>query len=388
MAFYPDISHWKPVSNWAQVKQNCPFIISKATQGTNFIDSYLDTFIKNCEAFGIPYWLYTFLNKGNELAQAQYMVRVCSKKVGKYFVGYILDVEQNNPASGVQSALNYLNGLGKKAMVYTMYAQYNTYKSVIANRGKAAWWEARYGANNGTYSSKYPCHAGADLHQFTSKGTCPGIGSGVDLNRIAGSKKVAWFTGGTAPATPTPAPAPAPAPAASGNTYTVVKGDTLSGIASKYGTTYQALAALNGIADPNKIYPGQVLKISGSAPAPKPASKPAASSGTYTVVKGDTLSGIAAKYGTTYQKLAQINGIADPNKIYPGQVIKLTGSAPASKPAAKPAAKPSAQYYTVKKGDTLSGIAKTYGTTYQNLAKINGIANPNKIYPGQKIRVK
>ena len=45
-------------------------------------------------------------------------------------------------------------------------------------------------------------------------------------------------------------------------------------------------------------------------------------------------------------------------------------------------------YYVVKRGDTLSGIASKYGTTYQQLAKINGIANPNKIYPGQKIRVK
>ena len=50
--------------------------------------------------------------------------------------------------------------------------------------------------------------------------------------------------------------------------------------------------------------------------------------------------------------------------------------------------KPASVYYTVKRGDTLSAIASKYGTTYQQLAKINGIANPNKIYPGQKIRVK
>ena len=45
-------------------------------------------------------------------------------------------------------------------------------------------------------------------------------------------------------------------------------------------------------------------------------------------------------------------------------------------------------YYVVKRGDTLSGIASKYGTTYQRLAQINGIANPNRIYVGQKIRVK
>ena len=48
----------------------------------------------------------------------------------------------------------------------------------------------------------------------------------------------------------------------------------------------------------------------------------------------------------------------------------------------------SAQYYIIKSGDTLSGIAARYGTTYQKLAKLNGISNPNKIYAGQKIRVK
>lgn len=384
MAFYPDISHWKPVANWSQVKQNCGFLISKATQGTGFIDSTLDSFIKGCEANGIPYWLYTFLDKGNEKAQAQYMVKVCAPKVGKYFRGYVLDVESGNTASGVKAALDYLKSLGGKCILYTMYAQYSTYKGVIDGRGSnCAWWEARYGKNNGSYNAAYPCHAGVDLHQYTSKGSCPGIGNTVDLNRITGTKAVGWFTGGgSAPAKPTPAPAPT-----TSDTYTVVAGDTLSGIAARYGTTYQALAALNGIADPNKIYPGQVLKIKGSAPAPKPAAKPAA--GTYTVKKGDTLSGIAAKYGTTYQQLAKINGIPDPNKIYPGQVIKLTGSAP--KPAAKPAAKPSApaaQYYTVQKGDNLTKIAKKYGTTVQQIVAWNGIKNPNLIYPGQKFRVK
>lgn len=310
MSFYPDISHWKPVQNWHQVKDNCPFIISKATQGTNFVDPYLNTFISNCEKYGIPYWLYTFLNKGNERAQAQYMVNVCKGKVGKYFRGYILDIEQNNSAAGVQSALDYLKSLRGKFMIYTMYAQYNIYKNVIANRGSnVAWWEARYGANNGSYSSKYPCHAGVDLHQFTSRGTCPGIGSGVDLNRIAGSKKVSWFTGS-------------------------------------------------------------------SGPASKPASKPA------TKKSNDTIANevIAGKWGDGSDRVKRLTAAG-----YNASAIQAIVN---QKLAKKPASKPSSAYYTVKKGDTLSAIAKKYGTTYQKLAKLNGIANPNKIYAGQKIRVK
>ena len=98
----------------------------------------------------------------------------------------------------------------------------------------------------------------------------------------------------------------------------------------------------------------------------------------YTVVEGDTLSGIASRYGTTYQKLAEYNGIADPNKIYPGQQIKIPGSNQSS----------SAVYYTVVTGDNLTKIANRYGTTVNQLVSWNNIANANLIYPGQKLSLK
>lgn len=104
---------------------------------------------------------------------------------------------------------------------------------------------------------------------------------------------------------------------------------------------------------------------------PKPE---AASETVYTVVKGDSLSAIAAKYGTTWQKLADHNKIENPHIIWVGQKIKIPGA--------------KAVTYTVKSGDTLSAIAKKYGTTYQKIAKDNGIANPSKIYPGQKLVIK
>lgn len=165
------------------------------------------------------------------------------------------------------------------------------------------------------------------------------------------------------------------APAPAGGTYTVVSGDTLSGIASRFGTTVAALVSLNGITNPNLIYPGQVLRVAGGGAAPAPA----AGGQSYTVVRGDTLSGIAQRFGTSWQTLAAINGLADPNKIYPGQVLKLAGGAPAPVAAAKT--------YTVKSGDTLSGIAQATGTSWQRLQQINGIPDANKIYPGQVIRL-
>ncbi len=140
----PDISHYQPVKDWNLIKNNAEFLISKATQGTNFVDSTLDSFIKGCEANAIPYWLYTYLNKGNEKAQAEYMVETCKEKVGENFIGYILDVEAKNTAENVKAALDYLNSLGVKTMIYTMYAEYSIYKLVAAvMRGTYGTGDAR-----------------------------------------------------------------------------------------------------------------------------------------------------------------------------------------------------------------------------------------------------
>lgn len=96
----------------------------------------------------------------------------------------------------------------------------------------------------------------------------------------------------------------------------------------------------------------------------------------YTVQPGDTLSEIALRFGTTVSKLAQLNRISDPDKIYPGQQLKLpSGSQSGS------------QYYTIRPGDTLSGIAARYGTTVSRLQSLNNISDPDKIYAGTRIRV-
>lgn len=190
-----DISHHHHVSDWDKVEKNVDVMITKATQGTSFVDDYFETVVKQCEKRKIPYWLYTFLNKGNELAQAKFLVKTCRDKVGDYFVGYILDVESGSSAAGVKEAMDYLAMLDHKMMVYTMYAEHDKYKDVLADRpGKCAWWEARYGLNDGVYRSKYPCHSGVDLHQYTSAGSCPGIPDEIDINRVTGyGKSLKWF---------------------------------------------------------------------------------------------------------------------------------------------------------------------------------------------------
>lgn len=176
--------------------------------------------------------------------------------------------------------------------------------------------------------------------------------------------------------------------ATTAGTYTVKAGDTLSAIASRYSTSSSTLASLNSLSNPNLIYVGQVLKVSSNASTNSSTSSSANSTVTtaasYTVKAGDTLSAIAAKYGTTYQALASANSISNPNDIYVGQVIKVSATATAASSQAASSTSSNGSY-TVKSGDTLYGIALANGLNWQTLAKQNGISDPNVIFVGQKL---
>lgn len=136
---------------------------------------------------------------------------------------------------------------------------------------------------------------------------------------------------------------------------------------------------INGNVDMNYSYKDYPSIISGEKNNEKIETQPEKKEEftEYTVKKGDTLSGIAAKYGLTWAKLAEINDIKNPNIIYPGQTITVPCMGKAVK----------TEVYTVKSGDTLSGIAAKYGTTVAKLAEKNNIKNVNLIYPGQKIKI-
>ena len=99
-------------------------------------------------------------------------------------------------------------------------------------------------------------------------------------------------------------------------TVTVAPGDTLGAIAARNGTTVAAIAAANGIADPNRIVAGGRLTVPAGGGAPSAV-------GSYRVSRGDTLGSIAARHGTSVGALAALNGIGDPNRIVAGKVIRV-----------------------------------------------------------------
>lgn len=120
---------------------------------------------------------------------------------------------------------------------------------------------------------------------------------------VVGTAAAVWLAGSTAHAH---------------SRHTVRAGETLWSIASRYGTTVTALARANSLADPNLIVAGQSLVISGSSGGE-------VTSSTHTVRAGETLSGIASRYGTSVTALARVNHIGDPNLIVAGDTLRITG---------------------------------------------------------------
>ncbi len=161
---------------------------------------------------------------------------------------------------------------------------------------------------------------------------------------------------------------------AQGQVHIVRQGETLSGIAARYGTTPQAIAQANSLRNPNLIYAGQRLTIPGGGGGA------AGAGGTYIVRPGDTLSAIAARHGTTVNAIVAANGLANANTIYAGQRLIIPSGGGGSQAGA-------GTLYTVQRGDTLAAIAYRYGTTAWAIANANGLANPNYIYPGQRLRI-
>lgn len=211
------------------------------------------------------------------------------------------------------------------------------------------------------------------------------------------------------PAVPVPT---APPP---GRVYEVQPGDMLSKIAARFGVSVRDIVELNNIKDPNKIRVGQKLVLPEYAReqpvAPAKPKKPVPEGAqTYTVQAGDTLSKIAARYGTTVSALREANQISG-DKIIVGQKLVIPG-AKAEKPAEKPAKKPKEEVappapppaepampapqttvveppldYVVQPGDTIDSLAKQFLVRKDQILQLNNLPENAVLQPGQKIKI-
>lgn len=281
-----------------------------------------------------------------------------------------------------------------KAAGYTpMYYSYkpftlaNVYTDQIIREFPNSLWMAAYPSYNVTPTPNYnvfPSMDGVAIYQFTSTYIAGGLDGNIDLTGITDN----GYTKNNNPQTQTPpinqgqqADNTPKSDINVGNQVKVkfsannwatgqaipswVKGRTYS--VSQVSGGRVLLSGIN-----SWINTSDVEIISGSS---APIQAPAAS--TYTVRSGDTLSSIAAKFGTSYQTLASLNGISNPNLIFAGQVLRVNGSANTG-----------SVYYTVRPGDNLSAIASRYGTSYQSISALNGLSNPNLIFAGQTLKIK
>lgn len=161
--------------------------------------------------------------------------------------------------------------------------------------------------------------------------------------------------------------------------HVVAPGESLARIASRYGTTVTALVELNAIRVPDRIYAGQELLLPGIGSHPTSADP---ERGLHVVQHGETLDSIAARYGTTAQAIAAANGIRNLSLIYAGNTLVI-GAPPVE--VAEGVAGTST--HTVGSGETLAGIAARYGTTIDWMVAENGLSDPNLIRAGSTLRV-
>ena len=174
-------------------------------------------------------------------------------------------------------------------------------------------------------------------------------------------------------------------------TYVVEKGDTLGAIARKFGTSVRALVEANGITNPNLIRAGKTLTIAGASGGGSTSAPAAASGGSgkqlpgqrHQVRSGETIAGIAAKYGISAADFARWNGLQD-GTLYANTSLVLYN--PGTLPGVSSGSS-SGGTHTVRSGENLASIARKYGSTASAIAQASGVTDVNKIRVGQVLTI-
>lgn len=298
-----DLSHHQGVIDWGQASQELDLAILRVQDGSRVEDRQYNNYVAGAKKHGVPFGNYAFCRFVSE-NDARVEARDFWNRGDKDALFWVADVEvktMGDMLAGTQAFIDELRRLGAKKV--GLYVGHHTYKQFQADKVNVDFvWIPRYGGNKPAFK--------CDLWQYTETGSLSGVDGNVDLNKLTGTKPLAWFLDGQAPVKQVVQQA------SNGQTYTVRPGDTLSHIAKQHGTSAGELASLNGIKNPNLIYPGQKIKISESTPKPKLEKY-------HTVKQGDSVSKLAVKYGVTKSKIKKWNNLTDINKIYVGQILRV-----------------------------------------------------------------
>lgn len=375
-----DVSGYQGNINFREVKEaGIDIVYIKSSEGSNYIDSHFERNYEQARVNGLKIGFYHYVTARTEeqaRRQAQFFVSVISGKV----VDCKLAMDFESFGSLSREEINRIGLVflqtveqlsGKEVILYSnAYTANNIWRGELTNY---PLWVAQYGVNEPQNNGTWDSWAG---WQYTDMGEVNGISTYVDRNRF--TQEVLLDDTAIVPPVEQPED-PDQGEGEGGNEQpttntmeiTIQWGDTLSELAIQYHTTVAELVRLNDIQNPNLIYAGETLIVPS-------ANEQTGQSQVYTVKRGDTLSEIAMKYGTTVQAIAQDNNISNVNLIYPGQrlVIRDTCRYDCGH-----------RIYTVKPGDSLWTIARRYNTTIANIVRLNRIQNPRLIYPGQIFRI-
>lgn len=309
-----DISKWQTGIDLSKV--DCDFVIVKATEGIGYVDRKCDSFYQQAKRLGKKLGFYHFARPRNDaVREAQYFYNNTKNYFGEAIP--VLDWEAENK-SDVAWAKRWLDEVyrlsGVKPVIYMSESVANAYNwSSVANADYGLW-VAKYRDNNPDYNYNM-ANAGSRpkvkwwpfycMWQWTSSGRLNGYNGNLDCNVFYGDVNT-WnkYAGKSGTASK---PAPAPAPARKSNE--VIAQEVINGAWGNGEDRKKRLSAA-----------GYNYTVIQAIVNRKMAANRAVY---YTIRRGDTLSAIAARYGTTYQKLAAMNGIADPNRIYAGQRIRV-----------------------------------------------------------------
>lgn len=374
-----DVSEYQGYIDYSRVKASgIQVVYIKASEGTTIIDPYFRTNYDNAKSQGLKIGFYHFVRARNEeeaIREATFFHSVISgtspdcRLAMDFEVFDGLSIERINQISF--AFLQKLEELSKKECV--VYSDEYNARTVFSRElaSKYPLWIAEYGVDIPSSTGSWEEWIG---FQYYDRGRIDGINGNVDLDKFRDGIFLSDNSVIPKPE-PEPEPEPNPDPDTSNNIYYFVKsGDNLTRIALWYNTTVENLVRLNNIQNPDLIYIGQRLLISVSDDPNK--SKEVK----YTVRRGDTLSKIANRYGITVNEIVALNNIQNPNLIFVGQQLRI--------PLDNSINQMQNVYYRVQRGDRLWRIAKMYRTTVSNIARLNGIRNPNLIFVGQILKIR
>lgn len=370
-----DVSEWQGSINFSQVKEaGIESVYIKATEGFDYYDPYYRTNYDNARTNNINVGFYHYLTAQTPeeaYEQADFFVSAISgmNVQMKFALDYeeFYDLDKDTISEIALTFMDRVSELtGEDCVMYASASYANNNFNDDVN--KYALWVAEWGVSAPFLNGPWDTYDG---WQYTDKGLVSGIITYVDRDLF----QTDIFLDETSTV---PDHSFTPVNHNDIISVTVESGDTLWGIARQYNTTVTSIVSLNNIANPNLIFPGQVLEIYQIQKRSNFVNTSSSSTTYYQVVAGDTLSEIALRFNTSVDALVSLNNIANPNLIYTGQILIISNGSNTST---------STFSYTIVYGDTLSEIAERYGTSVSTLASINGISNPNLIYAGETLQI-